>query len=150
MMNSPDKISLFDILNNLNAGTSVPNLLEFCSADDSDGKNVNSPDSAYVSFMINRGLSFFQDTILYANEMNKHAHLPSKMQYDFYRHALRPRKRFSKWAKKSDDSEDVKLIMKRYSYSADKARDALKLYDKDALDGLRRSSDVGGAQKKQK
>ena len=29
----------------------------------------------YNPFMVNRGLSYFQDTVLMANEMNQYAHL---------------------------------------------------------------------------
>ena len=39
-------------------------------------------DKAYPAFMVNRGLSYFLDTILLANEMNRRAgSIPGKMQY---------------------------------------------------------------------
>src|SRR5579875_3356026 len=75
-------------------------------------------EKAYPAFMINRGLSYFQDTIMYAAEINQLAGtLDNRMMYDYYMAAIRPRRRFSKWAKKSS-SEDVKLVMKCYKVSA--------------------------------
>lgn len=97
---SPKKLSPFDFINNINAGPSAGNLLEGCTADDSESTPMDNPSKQYVPFIINRSLSYFNDTVLFANEMNRHHSLPPKMQYDFYRHAMRPRKRFSKWAKR--------------------------------------------------
>ena len=36
----------------------------------------------YVPYLINRGLSMFQDTVLYANEMNMHPDIPKKSQFE--------------------------------------------------------------------
>jgi hypothetical protein len=144
----PKKLGPFDFLNAINDGARGVDLLVDCYADSSNGSIPDSPDKAYVPFIINRGLSYFQDTILYANAMNERAALPAKMQFDFLRHGLRPRKRFSKWSKKIDDSADVALIMTEYGYSADKARDAYKLYTEEALIELRKRNDVGGSGKK--
>jgi hypothetical protein len=142
------KLSPFDFLNAINDGSRGNDLLIDCFADSSNGSIPDSPDKAYVPFIINRGLSYFNDSVLYANAMNERASLPAKMQFDFLRHGLRPRKRFSKWSKKLDDSSDIALIMAEYGYSADKARDAYKLYTEDALIELRKRSDVGGSGKK--
>ncbi len=49
----------------------------------------------YNSFMVNRGLSYFRDTVIYANEMNKHHHLDSRLQFDFLINIIRKKKRFS-------------------------------------------------------
>ena len=38
----------------------------------------------YPTYIINRCLSSFTDTVLFANEMNKNPHLPTRLQYDFY------------------------------------------------------------------
>lgn len=144
------KLSPFDFLNSINEGSRGKNLMIDCFADLSEGATPDSADRAYVPFIINRGLSYFQDSILYANAMNERAALPAKMQYDFLRFGLRPRKRFSKWSKKIDDSSDVELIMAEYGYSADKARDALKLYDANAITELRARHEKGGTGKNQK
>ena len=54
----------------------------------------------YAPFIINRCLSYFIDTVIYANEINKYSSVDKKMQFDYYRKAIRKRKRFSKWQKK--------------------------------------------------
>jgi len=105
------KLSPFDFLNNINDAKKSPNLLKDCYANnDDDGANPDSLDKQYVAFMINRGLSYFSDTIHYANEMNINHTLPAKMQYDFYRNIIRPRKRFSKWQRKKMIVQTLRLL----------------------------------------
>ena len=55
----------------------------------------------YIPFLVNRSLGYFMDTIMYANEMNRFNSLDYKLQYDFLLNIIRPRKRYSKWLKKS-------------------------------------------------
>ena len=68
----------------------------------------------YLPFIINRCLSYFPDTILQVNEMNLHSNLDKKMQFDFLRHSIRPRKRFSKWLK-NEKTEQFEAIKKYYN-----------------------------------
>ena len=70
----------------------------------------------YPPFIINKCLSSFTDSILYANEMNVHNHLDKKMQYDFYINSLKPRKRFSPWLRK-DELENLELVKQYYGYT---------------------------------
>ena len=98
----------------------------------------------YVPFMINRGLSYFPDTILYANEMNKYASAPKDWQFSFYLNSISKKKRFSKWHKKDQNSEDIKLVMKIYNYSAVRATEALEIISNEQLEKLRISQDFGG------
>lgn len=143
-------LSFFDFLTSINAGPRGVNLMSECFAEPGEGVLTDSNDKAYVPFMVNRGLSYFPDTILYANAMNERAALPAKMQYDFLRNGIRPSKRFSKWAKRSDDSADVQLIMDKYEYSSEKARNVLKMFSTAALEELRIERDTGGIGKKKK
>jgi hypothetical protein len=76
--------------------------------------------------------------------MNRYSRLPHKMQYDFLKNAIRPRKRFSKWAKSADDGESIALIMKEYDYSAEKARAVAPLFSESALAQLKKRHDHGG------
>ena len=140
----PKKLSFFDFLNSVNAGPSSPNLMAECYAESGEGATPDSPDRAYVPFMVNRGLSFFNDTVMFANEMNRYASLPAKMQYDFLRHGIRPRKRFSKWGKRADDTADVQLLMKHYSCNAERAREVISFYPEDELSKLRKQYERGG------
>lgn len=98
----------------------------------------------YVPFMINRGLSYFPDTIIYANEMNKYASVPKRWQFDFYLNTIKPKKRFSKWHKKDQNSEDIQLIMKAYNYSYEKATKALEILTDTQMSELRALYSVGG------
>lgn len=90
----------------------------------------------YNAFMVNRGLSYFPDTILYANEMNTLHHLDAKLQYHYLINIVRPRKRFSKWAKKKEDS-DLTMVMQYFGYSIDKAKSALTLLSSEQLKVMR-------------
>ena len=49
----------------------------------------------YPSYIINRCLSGQLDSVMFANEMNKHPNLAKKLQYDFFLNSLRKRKRYS-------------------------------------------------------
>ena len=100
-------------------------------------------EKSYLPFMINRSLSYFADTVLMANEMNKHHHLDNRMQYDFLRNIVRKRKRFSKWSKK-DDSNSIDLIEEYYGYNDSKARQVLPLIDKQHLDFIEKELFKGG------
>jgi hypothetical protein len=98
----------------------------------------------YVPFVINRGLSYFPDTLFYAAEMNRYHLLPKQMQFDFLRLAVPKRKRFSKWAKKQADSADIELVKLAYKYSDRKALEVLSILSKEQLEAIALSMDKGG------
>ena len=98
----------------------------------------------YPPFMINRGLSYFPDTIMYANVMNRHHDIARKWQFDFYLNSISRKKRFSKWYKKDTIQEDIKLIMKYYKYSQAKAMEVYDLLSNDQLNHIREVFEVGG------
>lgn len=125
-------MSFFDFLNSIN-DTKV-DLLRKDPLSEKD----------YVPFMVNRGLSYFSDTVMYANEMNMHAGVPKKWQYEFYLHGVKKRKRFSKWHKKDASGEDLKLVMKEYDYSAKRAQEALSMLSEDQIKELRSKHATGG------
>jgi hypothetical protein len=120
------KLSPFDIIGSVNSG----NAIEF-------------EDSEYVSFIINRGFSYFPDTILYANMMNKAHFLDPKIQYSFYLNTVRPRKRFSAWLKR-EKNEDLEFIMNHYGYDTRKAQEALKILTDSQLKEMREKKNKGG------
>lgn len=74
----------------------------------------------YSSFMVNRALSYYPDTILQAQEMNVNHHLDGLLQYDYLLNSLRQKKRFSKWFKR-EKSESIDSIMRYYNCSYRKA-----------------------------
>ena len=81
----------------------------------------------YVPFMVNRGLSYFSDTVMMANEMNRHSGIPKVWQNDFLLNTISKKKRFSKWHKKEADSQTILLIMEFYKYSSERAREVVDL-----------------------
>ena len=97
----------------------------------------------YNAFMVNRGLSYYNDTVIYANEMNKNSHIDSRLQFDFLKQIIRKRKRFSKW-NKADKSADIEVIKEYYGYSRDKAYQVLSILTKDQLDIIRKKISKGG------
>ena len=102
-----------------------------------------SNEKQYPPYIINRCLSGFIDTVMYANEMNMTSFLPNKMQYDFYINIVRPRKRFSPWLKK-EKLEDLDAVKSYYGYNNEKAKQALSLLNKEKLKLIKQKLDVGG------
>lgn len=139
------KLSPFDFLNSINGGSKSPDLFSG-SRKATDGAQLDTVEKQYVPFMVNRGLSYFRDTVIYANEMNRLYRLPLVMQYDFLKNVIRPSKRFSKWFKMEED-DDVKVIMAAYGYSYIQARKVLGNLSADQIDQLRSYIDKGGYKK---
>ena len=100
----------------------------------------------YNPFIINRGLSFFKDTILYANEMNQYHHLDHRVQFDFFINIIRKKKRWSKWIKASD-IDNLELIKEYYGYSNEKAKSALSLMSHEQIEELKQRIYKGGKRK---
>ena len=70
-------------------------------------------EKAYNPFLINRSLSYFPDTVLAANEMNRNHHIDNRLQFDFFINIIRKRKRFSKWFKPEKIS-DLEIVKEYY------------------------------------
>ena len=125
-------MSPFDFLNSINY--TKENLLQDSLPED---------EKQYNSFMVNRGLSYFPDTVAMANEMNRYHHIDGKLQYLFLLGIVRKRKRFSKW-NKPEQLANVDLIMNKYGYSRAKAESILDMFNQDQLDQIKRSLSKGG------
>ena len=97
----------------------------------------------YPAYVINKCMSHHVDTVLYANEMNLHHNLPSKLQYDFLLNTIRKRKRFSPWLKK-EKIQDLDTVKSYYGYSNEKAQQAMKILTKDQINHIKAKLDVGG------
>ena len=97
----------------------------------------------YTPFIINRFLSYFPDTIIHVNEMNRLSSLDKKMQYDYLRLAIRKRKRFSKWLKE-EYPEDLECVKQYFGYSNEKAKQVLDLLDAEMIVKIKEELDEGG------
>ena len=100
-------------------------------------------EKGYSPFMVNRGLSYYQDTVLFANEMNRASHIDHKLQYDFLRTAIRPRKRFSKWMKKTVPAK-IDVIKEYYGYTDVKAESVADLISDDDIKEMKSYLSQGG------
>jgi len=135
MSSGSKKLSPFDFINSISS-PSKPNLM----AGDPESKKQ------YLPYIVNRQLSYFQDTVLLSNEMNQSHKLDNQMQYDFLRHTVRAKKRFAKWIK-PEEIEDINVVAEYYGMSKEKARAALSILDKSAIESMRKSIFCGGLAK---
>lgn len=109
-----------------------------------DNENPDHIEKLYSPYMVNRGFSNFQDTILHANEMNQRPALFYRAQFDYYRAVLRKGKRFSKWAKPSKD-KDLDAIQQVYQCSRIVAQQYFKALSKDDMKIVHSKLITGGA-----
>lgn len=100
----------------------------------------------FPTFMVLRGLSYFSDTVLQANEMNKYPDLSKQMINDFLLNSIRKKKRFSKWTKKTT-TEELELVSTFYDVSKQKAESMLSLLTNEQLTYLKEQMDYGGRNK---
>ena len=120
----------FDFVNSINV--SKDNLIE---------KDPNC-EKDYVPFLTNRALSYFPDTVLYANVMNGYPFLSNKLQYEYLLNSIRPKRRFSKWAKR-DESENIKALSRYYGYSMKKAEEVLPIFSQEQIDTIKEKITLG-------
>lgn len=125
------KLSPFDFLKSIN-DTKI-NLM------DKDAENTKY----YNSFVINRSLSYFPDTIYFANEMNKFHQIDVDLQYNFFLNIIRKRKRFSKWDK-VEDINNLNIIKSYFGYNDEKARQVISLLTEDQITIIKKKVSLGG------
>ncbi len=101
-------------------------------------------ENEYAPYIINKALSYFPDTVLYANEMNKHSHLSKMQQYDYFSNSIN--KRFRKYpkTKKEDVEENLKNVMTYYEYGHRKAEEVLSILSTEQLRTIKQKLETGG------
>ena len=97
----------------------------------------------YNSFLVNRSLSYFYDTIGVANIMNRYHQIDNKLQYHFLINIVRKRKRFSKWYKPETES-DIEVVKEYYGYSNEKARQIMPLLSPKQITIIKEKVSKGG------
>ena len=100
----------------------------------------------YSPFIVNRGLSFFMDTIFQINEMNRSYHLDSRLQFDYLLNSIRKKKRYSKWLK-PEKLDNLEIVKEYYGFGNEKAKDALKIISEEQLGYIRTKLNQGGVEK---
>ena len=108
-----------------------------------DIMQTRDDEKAYSPYMVNRSLSYFQDTVVLANEMNKYHHLDSRLQFSFLINIVRKRKRFSKWVKPELEN-DLESVKRYYGYSNEKARQVLSLLSPSQIKQIKEKVNKGG------
>ena len=97
----------------------------------------------YPAFIVNKCLSGFIDTVIFANEMNLHHNLPSKLQYDFLLNSLRRMKRYSPWMK-ANKSKNLEYVKEYFGYNNEKAKQALDILSDDDIAMIKERLNKGG------
>ena len=107
---------------------------------------TSQDEKKYIAFIVNRGLSFFMDTIFQANEINRNHHLDSRLQFDYLLNSIRKKKRYSKWLK-PEKLDDLDIVKEYYGFGNEKAKNALQVLSVDQLAYIRRKLNQGGVEK---
>ena len=97
----------------------------------------------YNSFIINKCLAPFNDTILLVNEMNHHHILDSKLKYDLLLNTIRTRKRYAPWIKQSKQ-KNFQYVKEYYDYSNSKAKSVLDILDDEQIEFIKSKLNKGG------
>lgn len=97
----------------------------------------------YPTFMINRALSQYADTVILVNEMNRYPSLDAKLHYDFLYHTIDKKRRFSKWAK-ATKNETINTIVEAYNISPRKAEEISDILSDEDIENLKSYLYKGG------
>jgi len=123
------------------------NVWDFVNSINTSKKNIieNSEDEKqYNPWIVNRAMSQFNDTVLFANEMNQYmSTLDLKLQYDFYLNGVRKKKRYTKWAKK-EEAETLEIIKQYYGYRTEIAIQIIDLLTPTQINEIREKMNKGG------
>jgi len=100
----------------------------------------------YNPYNVNKGLSYFKDTIFHAQEMNISYHLDSKLQHDYFFNSIRKQKRFAKWVKPEKDA-DLEAIKIYFNYGYQKAKEAIAILTKEQINYIKEKVKVGACKR---
>lgn len=103
-------------------------------------------EKGYNPFLVNRGLSYFSDCIMYSQKMNMCSHLSPEMQHAYYFFSLKKRKRYSKWAKSDRDEKIVMDVARTYQINPKRAEEVLAILNEDQKDYITKMREYDNAQ----
>lgn len=107
--------------------------------------DIIDPESGdYIPFLVNRAFSYYPDTILFAEEINELPFVTKRMHYDYYFYAIRPRSRFTKWAKKEDKGEEFQVVQEAFGFSEKKVMEALNVLSEQDVSDIKQLLFRGG------
>lgn len=132
-------VNVFDFVKEINYGKR--DLMR-----DQEGNHSEYMEGQYNPWITNHCLSYFPDTVFWANEMNKNHHIDNALQNSFLLNTIRKRKRFSKWMKPSE-LDGVDAVKRYYGYSTKRAQEAMTLLNNSQINELKRRVNQGGYDK---
>ena len=97
----------------------------------------------YPTYIVNKCLAPFQDTIFLVNEMNMNHQIDKKLQFDFLLNTLRTRNRYTPWLKATKE-KDLECVKEYYGYGNEKAKSALNILNDEQIKTIMNSLDKGG------
>ena len=97
----------------------------------------------YPSYIINKCIAPFPDSLMLVNEINQLHHLDKKMQFDFLLNSLRPRKRYTPWLK-AKKLENLQYVKEYYGYNNEKAKVALDILSDEQISAIKQKLAKGG------
>ena len=97
----------------------------------------------YPSFIVNKILSGFQDTVMLVNEMNRNHFIDKDMQFQFLLNSIRTKKRYSPFLR-ANKLKEIECVKEYYGYSNDKAKSALDILTKDEIKLIKEKLYKGG------
>tara|TARA_A100001515_G_scaffold57758_1_gene45575 strand:+ start:100 stop:492 length:393 start_codon:yes stop_codon:yes gene_type:complete len=100
-------------------------------------------EKAYQPFLINKALSYHQDSVFLTNEMNVRHGVDNRLQYQFFLNTLRKRQRFSKW-QKPYVSKKLDTVKEYYQISTREAKDYVEILSDKQIRELKNSMKTGG------
>jgi hypothetical protein len=99
---------------------------------------IEDNEEHYKPFMVNRGLSYYRDTLIQAQMMNLLPELDNKLQHDYYFYGVRKTNNYKmKWAKTVKD-EEISEIMRYFNYNQSKAIEISKILNKSQVEHIHR------------
>lgn len=112
-----------------------------------ESDNPEYVEKQYNPYLVNKGFSYFPDTILHANEMNRLFDIPNHAQYIYYFDVLRKRNRFKKW-NKLGKNHDLDTIQEYYQCNRNVAKQYLKALSPENLEIINKNMTKGGHNEK--
>ena len=100
-------------------------------------------EKAYQPFLINKALSYHQDSVFLTNEMNVRHGVDNRLQYLFFLNTLRKRQRFSQWSKPYI-SKKIDTVKQYYQISIREAKEYVNLLSDKQIRELKNRMNIGG------
>ena len=98
----------------------------------------------YVPFIVNRSISFHLDMVMAANQMNMLPSTDNLLQFHYLLNTVRAYKRpFQKWQKR-ETIENLEAVKEYYSYSNEKAKEALSILSDAQIQEIKKNLNKGG------